>query len=243
MMQKATTFILGHYRWDKSTHCLFPHPTTEGENSLTAGGKRLTNKQQALLCCLLDAYPEPLANTDIIKAVWGGDHISAESLPQLINRTRHMLSDENKDIIINHPGKGYSLDITHHEVSIVTEEAHYNAASATPADRKVKTVSQSETIPSAVIESMMPHETQVDKIKAHKVQRIKVAVLFGLTVATLWNSWHLYQAHQTKAQYEAILFNKPFDAIEKTAITDQWRVTIGDMVCIYKKADQTLDCP
>ncbi|GAK20758.1 hypothetical protein JCM19052_1264 [Vibrio sp. JCM 19052] len=71
---------------------------------------KLTNKQKALLNCLVDAYPNTISNKEIIQQVWGYEHISQESLPQLINRTRRTLEDNEKTILVNTPGVGYSLN-------------------------------------------------------------------------------------------------------------------------------------
>ncbi|WDZ73468.1 winged helix-turn-helix domain-containing protein [Vibrio harveyi] len=64
---------------------------------------KLTNKQKALLNCLVDAYPNTISNKEIIQQVWGYEHISQESLPQLINRTRRTLEDNEKTILVNTP--------------------------------------------------------------------------------------------------------------------------------------------
>ncbi|GAL04232.1 hypothetical protein JCM19237_2383 [Photobacterium aphoticum] len=102
--------IIGHFHWDQRTHSL--HPLTEEKGDTGGDIKRLTNKQQALLSCLYTASPSPVPNHIIVKTVWGSGHISAESLPQLISRTRQILDDKKKSIIINHPGHGYSLSLT-----------------------------------------------------------------------------------------------------------------------------------
>ncbi len=106
-MKNNNRIVLGKFTWDRTTHYLQPSPlngTTEEQETV-----KLTNKQKALLNCLVDAYPNTISNKEIIQQVWGYEHISQESLPQLINRTRRTLEDYEKTILVNTPGVGYSL--------------------------------------------------------------------------------------------------------------------------------------
>ncbi|ELV8771695.1 winged helix-turn-helix domain-containing protein [Vibrio harveyi] len=106
-MKNNNRIVLGKFTWDRTTHYLLPSllsGKTEEQDAL-----KLTNKQKALLNCLVDAYPNTISNKEIIQQVWGYEHISQESLPQLINRTRRTLEDNEKTILVNTPGVGYSL--------------------------------------------------------------------------------------------------------------------------------------
>ncbi|MCX2789278.1 winged helix-turn-helix domain-containing protein [Vibrio sp. Sgm 5] len=107
-MKNNNRIVLGKFTWDRTTHYLQLSPlngTAEEQETV-----KLTNKQKALLNCLVDAYPNTISNKEIIQQVWGYEHISQESLPQLINRTRRTLEDNEKTILVNTPGVGYSLN-------------------------------------------------------------------------------------------------------------------------------------
>ncbi|WP_281187605.1 winged helix-turn-helix domain-containing protein [Vibrio harveyi] len=109
-MKNNNRIVLGKFTWDRTTHYLLPSllsGKTEEQDTI-----KLTNKQKALLNCLVDAYPNTISNKEIIQQVWGYEHISQESLPQLINRTRRTLEDNEKTILVNTPGVGYSLNFT-----------------------------------------------------------------------------------------------------------------------------------
>ncbi|WP_235860693.1 winged helix-turn-helix domain-containing protein [Vibrio jasicida] len=106
-MKNNNRIVLGKFTWYRTTHYLQLSPlngTAEEQETV-----KLTNKQKALLNCLVDAYPNTISNKEIIQQVWGYEHISQESLPQLINRTRRTLEDYEKTILVNTPGVGYSL--------------------------------------------------------------------------------------------------------------------------------------
>ncbi len=107
-MKNNNRIVLGKFTWDRTTHYLLPSLLSGKTEELDA--LKLTNKQKALLNCLVDAYPNTISNKEIIQQVWGYEHISQESLPQLINRTRRTLEDNEKTILVNTPGVGYSLN-------------------------------------------------------------------------------------------------------------------------------------
>ncbi|MGR5172080.1 winged helix-turn-helix domain-containing protein [Vibrio owensii] len=107
-MKNNNRIVLGKFTWDRTTHYLQPSPLNgKAEEQETV---KLTNKQKALLNCLVDSHPSTISNKEIIQQVWGYEHISQESLPQLINRTRRTLEDNGKTILVNTPGVGYSLN-------------------------------------------------------------------------------------------------------------------------------------
>ncbi|MGR5131850.1 winged helix-turn-helix domain-containing protein [Vibrio alfacsensis] len=106
-MKNRNQIVVGKFNWNRTTHYLQPstlHDEAEKQETV-----KLTNKQKALLNCLVDAYPNTISNKEIIQQVWGYEYISQESLPQLINRTRRTLEDHDKIILVNTPGIGYSL--------------------------------------------------------------------------------------------------------------------------------------
>ncbi|MCL1037500.1 winged helix-turn-helix domain-containing protein [Shewanella submarina] len=106
-------FTLGQRYWDAQTGSLYSG-LVEGipdENTRV----KLTNKQQLLLKALMEAHPNILSYEELTREVWFGRVMSPESLPQLINRTRTALGDSDKGIIVNHPGSGYSLNLSLYE--------------------------------------------------------------------------------------------------------------------------------
>jgi DNA-binding winged helix-turn-helix (wHTH) protein len=107
-MKNNNRIVLGKFTWDRTTHNL--QPSLLSGRTKEQGTVKLTNKQKALLNCLVDAHPSTISNKAIIQQVWGYEHISQESLPQLINRTRRTLEDNEKTILVNTPGVGYSLN-------------------------------------------------------------------------------------------------------------------------------------
>ncbi|MFM2594792.1 winged helix-turn-helix domain-containing protein [Vibrio harveyi] len=109
-MKNNNRIVLGKFTWDRTTHNL--QPSLLSGRTKEQGTVKLTNKQKALLNCLVDAHPSTISNKEIIQQVWGYEHISQESLPQLINRTRRTLEDNEKTILVNTPGVGYSLNFT-----------------------------------------------------------------------------------------------------------------------------------
>lgn len=104
-MNNQTAIILGNYQWDVTS----PGLINIKDNNVQ---KKLTKKQYLLMSCLYRAYPNSVSNQDIIHDVWKTEHVSNESLPQLIIRTRNTLDDKEKNIIVNQPGEGYSLHIS-----------------------------------------------------------------------------------------------------------------------------------
>nr|WP_086939885.1 winged helix-turn-helix domain-containing protein [Thaumasiovibrio occultus] len=105
------TLILGEFSWCTSSREIHRIDEKPSDNDKTI----LTPKQYLLLECLYQAYPHPIDKEQIIAHVWGTQHISNESLPQLIIRTRKTLEDKEKSIIVNMPGKGYLLSFKQSE--------------------------------------------------------------------------------------------------------------------------------
>lgn len=137
-MKNNNRIVLGKFTWDRTTHYLLPSllsGKTEEQDTV-----KLTNKQKALLNCLVDANPNTISNKEIIQQVWGYEHISQESLPQLINRTRRTLEDNDKSILINVPGVGYSLNFTAAEQEKLVSEALIEPKQETLPMSVIKTV-------------------------------------------------------------------------------------------------------
>ncbi|WP_322802837.1 winged helix-turn-helix domain-containing protein [Vibrio alfacsensis] len=173
--------VLGNFTWDRTTHYLKPLvPNDHSEDP-----KTLTNKQKALLSCLVDAHPNTISNTEIIKKVWGNEHISQESLPQLINRTRRVLEDSQKNILVNKPGIGYSLN--------------FEFAPKTLADNNVES---------------LPPQPQSQAVKKSHSNRWR-AVTLVLTLVTVFNVWHTAQALYYKMDFERVLHASPYSEIKK----------------------------
>lgn len=214
----TTQPIIGHYRWDQLTQSLHSLlPQKDGTDNLV---KRLTNKQQALLTCLYTAYPAPVSNQNIVQTVWGSEHISVESLPQLISRTRQVLSDSSKTLIVNHPGHGYSLTLT---------DIPQHSAQNTAVDDI--TINRDPLNGRKLIEKLA-------------TSFIRPKTLFSLLLlATVWNGLNLWDVYEQRQSYEAFLFHTRYPYISKTEQPHQLFVTIGNETCLYDQKTKTLDCP
>lgn len=100
---KPKSIRLGKFHWVPG-EALLHSPNDSMAN------KKLTNKQVQLLSCLYDHTPERVKKNTLVEQIWPSQFISAESLPQLINRTRNTLEDTNKEIITHYRNEGYSLN-------------------------------------------------------------------------------------------------------------------------------------
>ncbi|OLQ89699.1 hypothetical protein BIY21_14775 [Vibrio ponticus] len=106
MISQGNTIILGDLIWEvESKELKKMDGDTANEVAVV-----LTPKQYQLLKCLYDAYPNVLKKEQIVEEVWCNTFTSSESLPQLIIRTRQAIGDSTKQILVNQPGIGYSLN-------------------------------------------------------------------------------------------------------------------------------------
>ncbi|ELI0634985.1 winged helix-turn-helix domain-containing protein [Vibrio harveyi] len=214
-MKNNNRIVLGKFTWDRTTHYLLPSllsGKTEEQDTV-----KLTNKQKALLNCLVDAHPNTISNKEIIQQVWGYEHISQESLPQLINRTRRTLEDSDKSILINVPGVGYSLNFD------VVEEEEF--ASEPQIEPKQKTI-----VTSGI---------QTGYYQKQKLWHLLFVALLGVTMFNLWNTANaLYYEHD----FKKVLRAEPYPEtkhLDDGTIT----VTIDNHECTYHKDQLLLQCP
>jgi len=99
--------VLGNYTWSVGARALRRvGQDSEGDRTNEIG---LTPKIFRLLTCLYEGRDGVVSKEQIIDFVWESKPISQESLSQLINRTRYLLEDKDKRILVNEPGIGYSL--------------------------------------------------------------------------------------------------------------------------------------
>lgn len=110
METTQTSIIIGTFAWEVDSRNL--KPTLPDPNVKNAQLRLLTPKQFRLLRCLYDAHPRVIQKEQIIDYVWESRPTSTESLPQLINRTRQVIGDDDKKILVNEPGVGYHLNFT-----------------------------------------------------------------------------------------------------------------------------------
>ncbi|EOV3349330.1 transcriptional regulator [Vibrio cholerae] len=71
--------------------------------------QKATPKQVELISLLIERFPEYTSRYEIQESLWRGGNISVESITQLVNRTRNLLSDKDKKILINNHGLGYKF--------------------------------------------------------------------------------------------------------------------------------------
>ncbi|MGI9915500.1 winged helix-turn-helix domain-containing protein [Vibrio owensii] len=212
-MKSNNRIVLGKFTWDRTTHYLLPSllsGKTEEQDTV-----KLTNKQKALLNCLVDAHPNTISNKEIIQQVWGYEHISQESLPQLINRTRRTLEDNDKSILINVPGVGYSLNFAAAEQEKLVSEALIEPKQKTP--------------PMSVI-------------KTGQSEGLWCLLLAALLVLTAFNLYETAKALYYKHDFEQVLRAKAYPEMNRSkdgTIT----LTIDNHECIYHKDQLLLKCP
>ncbi|MFV8458498.1 winged helix-turn-helix domain-containing protein [Vibrio owensii] len=212
-MKNNNRIVLGKFTWDRTTHYLLPSllsGKTEEQDTV-----KLTNKQKALLNCLVDAHPNTISNKEIIQQVWGYEHISQESLPQLINRTRRTLEDNDKSILINVPGVGYSLNFAAAEQEKLVSEALIEPKQKTP--------------PMSVI-------------KTGQSKGLWCLLLAALLVLTAFNLYETAKALYYKHDFEQVLRAKAYPEMNRSkdgTIT----LTIDNHECIYHKDQLLLKCP
>ncbi|WP_199460236.1 winged helix-turn-helix domain-containing protein [Vibrio owensii] len=212
-MKNNNRIVLGKFTWDRTTHYLLPSllsGKTEEQDTV-----KLTNKQKALLNCLVDAHPNTISNKEIIQQVWGYEHISQESLPQLINRTRRTLEDNDKSILINVPGVGYSLNFAAAEQEKLVSEALIEP--------------KQETLPMSVIET-------------GQSQGLWCLLLAALLVLTVFNFYETAKALYYKHDFEQVLRAKAYPEIKRSD-DGKTIVTINNHECIYHKDQLLLQCP
>ncbi|CAH1536631.1 Pilus assembly protein [Vibrio jasicida] len=213
-MKNNNRIVLGKFTWDRTTHNL--QPSLLSGRTKEQGTVKLTNKQKALLNCLVDAHPSTISNKEIIQQVWGYEHISQESLPQLINRTRRTLEDNDKKILINIPGVGYSLNFD------VTEDEELTS------EQRIEP--KHDVLP-------------ILGMKAAHHQNLKSwRILFtALLIVTMFNLWNTASALYYKHDFEKVLSAAPYPEAQRSddgTIT----VTIDNHECIYHKDELLLEC-
>ncbi|WP_039987922.1 winged helix-turn-helix domain-containing protein [Vibrio owensii] len=214
-MKNNNRIVLGKFTWDRTTHYLLPSllsGKTEEQDTV-----KLTNKQKALLNCLVDAHPNTISNKEIIQQVWGYEHISQESLPQLINRTRRTLEDSDKSILINVPGVGYSLNFAAAEQEELVSE--------TPIEPKQEAIVTSDA-----------------RKGYHQNKKLWRFLFAALLVVTMFNLWNTANALYYKHDYEKVLRAAPYPETKRLddgTIT----VTIDNHECTYYKDQLLLQCP
>ncbi|PQJ71682.1 hypothetical protein BTO01_04755 [Vibrio jasicida] len=175
----------------------------------------LTPKQHLLLLSLYNAHPKVLRRHEIINYVWESKPTSPESLPQLVNRTRIVLEDNNKDILVNEPGVGYSLNFT-----LLDEQREVEEKVAFENSAKPKTINYVEAKP-------------VDlKLK------LIVPVLIVLTMFNLSSAIETsYYSHQ----FMSAFFATPYPNV-KQIDENNISLVIDNNECHYTKNTQLLRC-
>ncbi|CZF86078.1 winged helix-turn-helix domain-containing protein [Grimontia marina] len=217
-MSKSGRIFIGQFRWDRQTQYLYPQD--QDGRDVIGNAKRLTNKQQALIDCLYIAAPNKVSREAITQYVWGSEHISQESLPQLINRTRQVLEDSDKTLISNVPGQGYSLNCE--TISVQVENMPQEAPGFAEVINETQTVDDQASINSA---------------------SGRLAIVAILAVVTVINISHFIDAYQSKKRFIETRFATPYPHIEKTDDENKLIVTVESKECIYEKDIEIINCP
>ncbi|GHA31448.1 transcriptional regulator [Photobacterium aphoticum] len=210
MNKNHKKLILGNFSWDADTRYL--HRITTDASQAANSTVVLTPKQYQLLKCLYDAAPQTLNRVAIIEHVWGTTHISTESLPQLINRTRQTLEDKDKTILVNTPGVGYSLLFEEIDIKEDSEDL-------------------------SEIDAATHWFSQVNR----PGERGWFALITLLSVAMLYNGWQYMTALYYQHEMQGIQHAVPYPEVQPID-NDHLSVTVDIHECIYDKTQRLLKC-
>lgn len=218
---------LGDFYWRKESRTLF-HKSINAGNGYDEVGI-LTHKQFALISCLVEAHPATINKDEIVEKVWQTKHISAESLPQLIIRTRQILNDTNKRILINEPGIGYKLNFTIDDSDL--ESLTRTTNNETDNTHRIKS-------DNTIVEKQ---GTELKIASQNQIQQpwvlISSIALIGLI---LFQVVQLSSAVYYKRIYENIGTSEPYPYISTK--DNRTIITIENHECIYNQEQQLLRC-
>ncbi|EGR4126341.1 hypothetical protein DDN69_18970 [Vibrio cholerae] len=119
-----------------------------------------------LISVLCQSYPRFISNTELKQRIWNHEFLTDVSVTQLIKRTRDIIGDTNKLLIVNTKGKGYRLNF------VATEETF---------DSKDLNNSKSSEI--GCIEISKNMEVHSQRVFNHSVLALLIA-------NTAYNIWH-----------------------------------------------------
>ncbi|MGI9915850.1 winged helix-turn-helix domain-containing protein [Vibrio owensii] len=205
--------LVGEFSWDAKSRFLYR--TNNDTNDLEKKPLTLTPKQHLLLLSLYNAHPKVLQRNEIINYVWESKPTSPESLPQLVNRTRIVLEDNNKDILVNEPGVGYSLNFT-----LLDEQREVEDKVAFENSDRPKTINYVEAKPVEL------------KLK------LLVPVLI---VLTMFNLSSAIEASYYSHQFMSAFFSTPYPHV-KQIDENNISLIIDNNECHYTKNTQLLRC-
>lgn len=205
--------LVGEFRWDAKSRFLYR--TNNDTNDLEKKPLTLTPKQHLLLLSLYNAHPKVLQRNEIINYVWESKPTSPESLPQLVNRTRIVLEDNNKNILVNEPGVGYSLNFTLLDEQQKVEEKVFFENSVKP-----KTINYVETKP---------------------VEPKPKLIVPALIVLTIFNLSSAIEASYYSHQFMSAFFATPYPNV-KQIDENNISLVIDNNECHYTKNTQLLRC-
>lgn len=222
----SSYFRLGNFYWRKDSQTLLQKSDVD---DTFQGVSSLTKKQYDLLYCLVDAHPAVVDKDTIVAYVWKTKHISSESLPQLINRTRQVLGDHNKSILVNEPGIGYRLNFsTIEEANAPIEHASHEPIEKESVDEEKNVEDEAEA---------MVSRSGVPKLTKPWVMLITIS----LVVIMMFQLQLLYSSVHHKQIFDSIVTSVPYPYITKK--DNQTIVTIDSHECIYHQDQQLLSCP
>ncbi|MFV8413798.1 winged helix-turn-helix domain-containing protein [Vibrio owensii] len=85
--------------------------------------RKLTKKLLQFITVLYEENGQVLDKKLIVERVWDGK-TSSENITQTVNKLRGIFEDHKKDLIVNHPGKGYSLNFSVIDESDIEPQSH-----------------------------------------------------------------------------------------------------------------------
>lgn len=205
--------LVGEFQWDVKSRFLYR--TNNDTNDLEKKPLTLTPKQHRLLLSLYNAHPKVLRRHEIINYVWESKPTSPESLPQLVNRTRIVLEDNNKDILVNEPGVGYSLNFTLQDEQQEVED---------------KVAFENSEKPKAI-----------NYVEAKPVDLKLKLIVPVLIVLTMFNLGSAIEASYYSHQFMSAFFSTPYPNV-KQIDENNVSLVIDNNECHYTKNTQLLRC-
>ncbi|MGR5277466.1 winged helix-turn-helix domain-containing protein [Vibrio rotiferianus] len=214
MNDQEVVLVFGKYTWTVGTRVLRLAEQESEKFGLDEIG--LTPKIFRLLMCLYEGRSGVVSKEQIIDFVWESKPISQESVSQLINRTRCLLEDKDKRILVNEPGIGYSL---------VYVEQDKNKTSALTSEL-------SRNVVSPTIEAVS---------KVQPALNVRYLGLILLTLITIVNLWLSGIAVYYNMGFLRVLRANPYPNI---VMKDDGKVLvkIDGSECIYDKTQFLLQC-
>ncbi|MGR5537560.1 winged helix-turn-helix domain-containing protein [Vibrio campbellii] len=221
MKDESIVLILGDFIWKVGERKL--HRVEQAKGLISGNTIVLTPKMFRLVTCLYEGRHSIVSKEQIISYVWESKPTSQESLSQLINRTRYLIEDNNKSILVNEPSIGYSLSFKEaidQNVSVADQTSNNDVES----DNDVES-------------------TKMDVILGtQNHSQAKSAILVLATLLTVLHIIYSGIKIYNNLKFEGVLQETPYPYVVSKA-DGRIFVTIDEHECVYEKNQLLLKCP